>query len=138
MATSPAAQLVRARVAAGLSQRELAARACVHQCTVGRIETGAADPRTETPARLLAARGREIGVLPRPGAGVDRTQLRDRLRLTPVQPIRETTAAAKAIARLQPKDRAEVEILGVLRDERDKGGATPSPTQRRRPGRRSR
>ena len=94
-------QLMRARSAAGLSQRELARRAGVPQSTVGRIETDAMVPRVDTLQRLLGECGAELQVVPRPGAGVDRTQLRERLKLSPLERVEEAAAAARAIAPLR-------------------------------------
>jgi len=52
------AELIRtARLQRGLSQRALAARACVEQSTIARIENGDADPTFSTVARLLDAAG---------------------------------------------------------------------------------
>jgi predicted transcriptional regulator len=66
-----------------LSQRELAARTGVAQPTIARIETGVTDPRVETLDRLLRACGEGLTTARRRGAGVDRTQLRELLRLSP-------------------------------------------------------
>src|SRR5438270_222220 len=93
--------LARRRRMAGLTQRELALRAGVPQSTVARIETGALDPRTRTVERLLRACGMELDVSARPGAGVDRTQLRERLGLTPRARIEQTAAAAMELARFR-------------------------------------
>jgi transcriptional regulator with XRE-family HTH domain len=71
-----------ARRAAGLSQRALASRAAVPQPTVARIESGVVVPRVDTLDRLLAVCGRALGAVERPGMGVDRTLIRDRLRLS--------------------------------------------------------
>ncbi|MGH2653062.1 MAG: helix-turn-helix domain-containing protein [Actinomycetota bacterium] len=79
-----AARVLRqARRRAGLTQRELAARAGVAQSVVGRIETGAVIPRVDTLDRLLAAAGQGLESTPRPGRGVDRTLGRGLLALTP-------------------------------------------------------
>ena len=86
-----------ARVKAGLSQRELAAKAGLPQSTVGRIESGAVDPRFETLAALLRACGYDLEVEPRLGIGVDRSQLRELLRLTPEQRIRHAVTAARGV-----------------------------------------
>lgn len=94
-------ELMRARAAAGLSQRELARRAGVPQSTVARIETDAMVPRVDTLQRLLRECGVELQLRPRPGAGVDRTQLRERLRLSPLERIEQAAAAARAIAPLR-------------------------------------
>jgi transcriptional regulator with XRE-family HTH domain len=71
-----------ARRRAGLSQRALAARAGVQQPTVARIESGVVVPRVDTLDRLLAVCGRALDSVERPGMGVDRTLIRDRLRLS--------------------------------------------------------
>ncbi len=55
-------ELRSARQAAGLSQRELAARTRVAQPTVARIERGQVDPRWATVDILLAACGQRIVV----------------------------------------------------------------------------
>lgn len=101
-------QLMRARTAAGLSQRELARRAGVPQSTVGRIETGAMIPRVDTLQRLLRQCGAELRVAPRPGAGVDRTQLRERLKLSPTQRVEDAVAAARALAAVRGRAGAPI------------------------------
>ena len=79
-----AASLLRnARLRADLSQRKLAHLARVPQSTVARIELGTVDPRSDTLDRLLAAAGQELDSGRRPGIGVDRTQIRELLRLSP-------------------------------------------------------
>lgn len=74
-----------ARRAAGLSQRELASRAGVAQPAVARIETGGVIPRIDTLERLLRACGHTLEVTRRAGAGIDRSVIRELLRLTPRQ-----------------------------------------------------
>ena len=71
------------RARAGLTQRQLAHRAGIAQPTIARIEAGVADPRVETLARLLAACGASLVAAVRPGVGVDRSQIRELLRLSP-------------------------------------------------------
>jgi DNA-binding MarR family transcriptional regulator len=69
-ADHPGATLRRAREAAGWSQRELAARACVHQPQVARVERGE-DVQLSLLARLGAPLGLVPGLLamgPAPGA----------------------------------------------------------------------
>lgn len=80
-----------ARLAAGLTQRELADRAGVLQPALARIERDRASPRFDTLDLLLRACGRGLEVVPRPGAGVDRTLIRERLRLSPGQRARLTS-----------------------------------------------
>jgi transcriptional regulator with XRE-family HTH domain len=77
---SMAGRMVRdARRRAGLTQRELAAKAGIPQETIARIERGRADPRTRTLDRLLEACGYGLESMPRLGIGVDRTQIAERL-----------------------------------------------------------
>jgi transcriptional regulator with XRE-family HTH domain len=83
-----AAILKEARRAARLSQRELARRAGVAQPVLSRIERGHASPRFETLDRLLRECGRGLELVERPGLGVDRTLIRDRLRLAPGERVR--------------------------------------------------
>lgn len=72
-----------ARQAAGLTQRALARRAGLAQPALSRIERDHASPRFDTLDRLLRACGKGLELVERPGAGVDRTLIRDRLRLSP-------------------------------------------------------
>ena len=53
-----------ARVAAGLSQAELAERAGTSQATVSAYESGAKQPSVATLSRLLAAAGSQLTVAP--------------------------------------------------------------------------
>ena len=77
--------LRKARRRAGLSQRALAARTGIAQPTIARIERGQDDPRLRTIERLLQACDETVEALPRPGLGVDRTEIRELLALTPRQ-----------------------------------------------------
>jgi predicted transcriptional regulator len=72
-----------ARRRAGLTQRQLAAKAGIPQETIARIERGRVDPRVSTLDRLLEACGFGLEHMPRLGIGVDRPQIRERLTLTP-------------------------------------------------------
>ena len=56
-----ATDLVAARVAAGLSQTEVAARMGTSQSAVARLESGDADVRLSTLERYAAALGRQLG-----------------------------------------------------------------------------
>jgi DNA-binding XRE family transcriptional regulator len=61
--------LIQARKRAGLSQRQLAARAHVPQAEVSRIERGLGNPTWKTVTRLLAACGARLRIeLPEPAA----------------------------------------------------------------------
>lgn len=94
-----------ARRAVGLSQRDLALKAGLPQSTIARIESGGADPRVGTLERLLIACGFGLEAAPRPGAGVDRTLLRERLTRTPKQRIEDAAAADRALARIRGRAR---------------------------------
>ena len=72
-----------ARRRAGLSQRALARLTNMPQPTIARIESHAVVPRVDTLDRLLAACGLSLSTIARPGAGIDRTQIRDLLARSP-------------------------------------------------------
>jgi transcriptional regulator with XRE-family HTH domain len=96
-----AARVLRqARRRAGLTQRELAARAGVAQSVVGRIETGAVIPRVDTLDRLLAAAGQALESTPRPGRGLDRTGYREHLESSPRARVERAARDARGLARL--------------------------------------
>ena len=80
--------VLEARLGSGLSQRELARRSGVPQAAISRIERALVSPRTETLDRLLRACGRDVGLVLRPGTGLDRSLIRDKLRLTTAQRAR--------------------------------------------------
>jgi len=101
-----AARLLRhARRAAGLTQRDLAARAGVPQSTVGRIERGRLMPRVDTFDRLLRAAGLRIGTERAAGDGEDRTLIRDRLAMSPAQRARLAVSEARAMSALDRRSR---------------------------------
>ncbi|HEY3209516.1 MAG TPA: helix-turn-helix transcriptional regulator [Actinomycetota bacterium] len=77
-----------ARSRSGLSQRELARRAGMRQPAVSRIERGVVSPTVDTLDRLLSQCGRELEAAERPSYDVDRTLIRERLRLTPGERVR--------------------------------------------------
>ena len=96
-----AALLLRqARRLAGLTQRQLAVRAGVPQATIGRIEAGLVAPRVDTLEGLLRETGQELGIGPRPGTGIDRSQIRELLRLTPRQRLDLAMRDAAGLDRL--------------------------------------
>jgi transcriptional regulator with XRE-family HTH domain len=90
-----------ARRRSGLTQRQLAALAGVPQATVGRIEAGSVSPRAEMLIRLLGAAGHELSVERRLGEGIDRTLIRDRLRMTPEERIRLAAEEARAMPEIR-------------------------------------
>jgi transcriptional regulator with XRE-family HTH domain len=109
----PALVLREARTRAGLSQRDLAARAGTTQSVVGRLEAGIASPNVDTLERLLAAAGFRVHTELRPLAAedpvieaykrdIDRTLLRENLGKTPEARVR----ALQALSRLADEARA--------------------------------
>ena len=96
-----AARVLRqARRRAGLTQRELAARAGVAQSVVGRIESRGVIPRVDTLDRLLAAAGEGLESMPRPGRGLDRIGYAEHLRRSPRARVEEAARDARGLARL--------------------------------------
>jgi transcriptional regulator with XRE-family HTH domain len=79
---NPGLELVKVRKRAGMSQRNLARRAGMAYSTVARIESGVVSPRLETFEWLLSLCGFRLA-LSRLGEGVDRTMIRELLKLTP-------------------------------------------------------
>lgn len=94
--------VVYARRRAGLSQRALARAAGVPHSTVARIELGQLSPRTVTLDRLLRAAGHSLATEPALGVGIDRSQIRQLLRLTPEQRARLAAADAALLSALDP------------------------------------
>ena len=95
-----ARSLVLARRRAGLTQRRLAAATGVAQPTIARIERGHEVPRVDTLDTLLRACGDTVEAVPLAGVGLDRSVIRQLLRLSPAE--RGGTAAhdARMLARL--------------------------------------
>jgi ethanolamine utilization microcompartment shell protein EutS len=60
----------------------------VPQETIARIETSRTSPRFDTLAHLLAVCGFELEVEPKKGVGVDRSQIRQMLAMTPTERAR--------------------------------------------------
>ena len=89
-----------ARRRAHLSQRALAERVRVPQATVGRIESGTVVPRVDTLDRLLAGCGLTLASVPAAGTGVDRTQIRELIALSPGDRLRLAAREARNLERL--------------------------------------
>lgn len=77
--------LKRARRSAGMTQRELARESGIPQPAIARIESGKVVPRISTIERLINACGYSLELAPRRGAGVDRSLMRELLKLTPAE-----------------------------------------------------
>jgi len=98
---STAASLVRdARLGAGLTQRDLAARAKVPQASIARIEGGMTQPRVDTLERLLRACGVALTTEPL-DHGIDIGLIRARLAMSPLERHRSGLAAARALIRFR-------------------------------------
>ena len=91
-------QIRAARRRCHFTQRELAQRTGIAQPTIARIETGQADPMLSTVLRLLRACGAELKVEVDPGYGIDRTQMRELLQLTPTQRLERLQRDAAGLA----------------------------------------
>lgn len=99
-----AADLIReARRRSALTQRQLASRSGVAQPVIARIESGRSKPSFETVEKLLAACGMALEsratAAAEPGAGVDRTLIRELLPLTSDQLLRLASDEANNLAR---------------------------------------
>lgn len=83
-----------------MSQRDLARAAGVQQPAVARIERGAVVPRVDTFRRLLGAAGHRLEVAREPGFGIDRTVIRELLRLSPRERLELAVQEARSLQRL--------------------------------------
>jgi predicted transcriptional regulator len=89
-----------ARRRAGLTQRALASRTGIAQPTIAQIEGGRDDPRVSTLGRLLRACDETLEALPQTGDGVDRTEIRRLLHLSPAVRARTLIDDAALLDRL--------------------------------------
>ncbi len=97
-----AARLLKgARRRAGLTQRQLAARAGLPHVTVARIEAGRVDPRVGTLVTLLRACGADLEAVAALGQGVDQAHIRANLALTPTERLERVAAEAQALDALR-------------------------------------
>jgi len=103
--TTAARLLKYARARSGLSQRALSLAAAIPQSTVARIELGTLSPRTNTLERLLRATGQTLAMESRPGIGVDRSLIREFLRMTAGERVRRLKGEARTLRAL---DRAVI------------------------------
>ncbi len=88
-----------ARRGSGLTQRDLARRTGVAQPTIARIEGGLVDPRISTLERLLGACGTALRAERIAGHGIDRTQMRELLGLSPLERVDLLRRDAAGLAR---------------------------------------
>lgn len=94
-----------ARLAANMSQAQLAATIGVSQPVIARLESAAANPTYGTLERALRATGHRLQLTRETEAGLDLDQLRARLAMTPVQRLQAFTASQRAL----------VELIGTAR-----------------------
>jgi transcriptional regulator with XRE-family HTH domain len=93
--------LRQARRRAKLSQRALAELSGVPQPAIARIESGRVSPRVRTLDGLLRLCGERLDAVPWMDSGVDRTQIRERLKWTVAQRLDELESMAEDFARLK-------------------------------------
>lgn len=98
--------LRRARHRAGLTQRGLAELAGVKQPFIARIESGAVEPRVETMERLLKTCGFDLELAPRLGIGIDRSVMRELLKLTPRERLDRAAGEAGVLETFRPKTKS--------------------------------
>jgi transcriptional regulator with XRE-family HTH domain len=100
---STAATVVReARLAARLTQAELAVRLGTTQSAVARLEAPGANPTVETLQRALEAAGRRLELVSAPSAAatVDETLIDRQLRLSPAERVTAFMTAYENVRRL--------------------------------------
>lgn len=97
---NPGQALRASRRRRGLSQRDLAALVGVAQPLIARVESGAVRPRTDTLDKLLRACGETLEVRPLRGQGIDRSLIRELLRLSPGERLRRANQEALNLSRV--------------------------------------
>jgi transcriptional regulator with XRE-family HTH domain len=95
--TATAGLIREARVAAGLTQAQLAARLHTTQSVVSRWERGGDEPRLSTLERILRACGRRLSLSVEED-DVDRAQIRQQLALSPADRLASVTNLSRALA----------------------------------------
>ena len=95
-----------ARLDAGLTQAQLAARLGLSQPAVARLERPNANPTARTLDRALRATGRRLTTEAAPNE-VDETQIVERLRLTPAERLAAFQASQRNLQRLVAGARRE-------------------------------
>src|SRR3954470_16543111 len=105
---TPGEILRRARQEHEVSQEDLAARANTTQSAISRIEQDRVSTSIETLRRLLRLMGDELvlSVEPR-DSGIDRTLIRERLKMTPSERLDYGIAFAGQVIELSPNVRSE-------------------------------
>lgn len=108
MTESPGKVLRDARLRHRVSQEQLASRARTTQSAISRIESDRVSPSVDTLRELLYLLGEDLVLTTEPREwGVDRGQIKERLRLTPEQRLDYGTAFAEQVIEMSPKVREE-------------------------------
>lgn len=108
MNQTPGKLLRQARLRHRVSQEQLASRACTTQSAISRIEAGRVSPSVETLRQLLYLLGEDLVLTAEPREwGIDRNQVKERLRLTPEQRLDYGTAFAEQVIEMSPNVREE-------------------------------
>jgi len=89
-----------ARRRGGMTQRDLAAASGIPQSSIARIENGTTLPRIDTLQRLLRATGHDLELESQLGKGVDLTQIRAMLAMTPAERARSAELAGRNLLAL--------------------------------------
>lgn len=93
--------LRRARLAAGLTQADLAERLGISQPEVARLESPRANPTVRTLEDAIAATGHELVLDARPDrSGIDEAQILENLKLTPAERLDRLVAAQRNLDEL--------------------------------------
>src|ERR1044072_5998447 len=89
------------RRSAGISQRELSRATGELRSATARIERRQQIPRADTLDRLLDACGFELRLGPSRGGGVDRSQIREWLDMSPEERLRRATGYGRMVDRMR-------------------------------------
>ena len=102
---SASALLRQARRSAGLTQTQLAERLAVSQPVIARLESPDSNPTWNTFVRALRATGHAVSLEQRrtSAVGLDLTQLRRRLALTPRERLQLFQASQRELTRLRSR-----------------------------------
>lgn len=108
MKLEPGKLLREARVQHGLSQERLARRAGTTQSAISRIEQERASPTVKTLAELLRLMGEDLVLNLKPrDAGIDRTQIDERLKLNEGERLDYGIAFANQMIAISPRPKRE-------------------------------
>ncbi|HWT91213.1 MAG TPA: helix-turn-helix domain-containing protein [Solirubrobacterales bacterium] len=108
MPLEPGRLLREARIRHGVSQERLAIRAGTTQSAISRIEKERVSPSVQTLAGLLHLLGEDLVLATRPrDAGIDRTQIDERLRMSEEDRLDYGRAFADQVIEMSPLPKRE-------------------------------